>query len=1516
MKAISEGNGSFWKFAVTLTSAIMVAGCFFWAASTFAQTLSVQSDATQSAQPDSIVQLTADAQGLPLLSPDAVPASGTFWLVMPGIDGGVTAPMPCPPKDTSFPIYQIANGQFLVDATGGQVAVSPQFAGQRIAASMVTDALEQEASSVVNLITRIQTLEADQQTRATMQAMGMDVPSPGDGGTNSFTPDGTSYIAPNYGTNLWIAQVTVLSGNLNGIGTNTQADIQYDIMSRTNLLQSDWQNEGSIYGSETTNWTPLTVLQNGRPILFLRLRSDADDGSGLPMWWQLQYFGYVGVNPNAPDPAGDGWSNYQKFQMGLNPNVFYTPPTPQGLAASYNANNSSALVSWQPSPGSVTGYTLQKHDAWTGQTTTYNLGTNISSFVDNVSTNVPDPLWGNILMVSYEVQAHYGTLGDSPWAGPAPLDQKILVASFIAGPQGSAYVAVPVIPAGSVTLQVTRFDENAWTMNRWYGGNAPYVTNFTIPISSSTNGLYLIPPSWCIMQSDAYGDASGYEWSVQTLNTNGLPTATAALYQGYNFGVEDNRGWLVPPYFDGRAQLKQNLIFLLRAAPVDSPFAYIEIGHYLDTNNIDFANFTNPPSYAYAGFYQLDEVANRDTYGWYENPGSFDVYWPFENNYRYRNFVFNSSELDGNGRITTGAGGNYYDNYIDIPAWGDFPGGLMLLYPITCQFQPPATSGATIPSVLATNDTRWLASYALDSPSYWLWKIGATNSGGVNGLFNNIQNWFGLPMRSVNIGYNAGSSFGTNVLAAGNTTTAGGNGGYFYPETAQPQFQTVEYDFWNADWPYNDLLPGQAGFSSTNTSRLLITSVGVTYFPVGYIYGPYAFRVNGYAKLAVTNGYNGVYGYLGQYFDKAYTMTNGTATTNITGVLSPYGDFFATQPGSAALVTMPDPDTGQRGTGTVYCVSVVIDRAQGSNMDLSFNGRDATSQASPMVAWANNNFDRWTWDADDQTNYQDDVQLGFCPYTPGTPTPDCNYRDAYGNRVIPCARDLQDFFRLWVCGITTNLLAALPAGSTVTLNWGDVGSPNSANPTIDLFQAVEANGGIGYLTNETIALQQINPVYSSYVGRLGPGQSVQLNSSLFGGWAGNHFIWCGVTNGIGQLNLTIADASGNVLAQASQWIQIVDIKQMYERWTVGDNPTNTPATTASLATENLPVGAPAFQYSSPQNTNTPYILFVHGWNMESWEKDRFAETAFKRLYWQGFQGRFGEFRWPTGFGFSGWQTIATNLSEKDNFDSSEYQAWQSAIGLTNLLTHLNAQYPGRVYLLAHSMGNVVAGEALRLAGSSQVVNTYIASQAAVSAHTYDENTNDIPNYSFYYPPWSLVADTPNIYGNWFAGNNGGGAGRVISFYNTHDYALQRSVWQRDELLKPDQYVLENGIHWDYGYDGSVSDPPPWNDFFKQQDSITNATVDFDIVNNLNNRYEVMGYAAQSYTIALGATPVVQNVAATTDLTALWPSPDPLGNNYTSHFFHSAEFRGDSVWEWNYWNTLLFSRTLGFNINNQ
>jgi hypothetical protein len=46
------------------------------------------------------------------------------------------------------------------------------------------------------------------------------------------------------------------------------------------------------------------------------------DGGGLPDWWQLQYFGQLGVDPNA-DPDGDGISNLQEYQNDTAPTDYY-----------------------------------------------------------------------------------------------------------------------------------------------------------------------------------------------------------------------------------------------------------------------------------------------------------------------------------------------------------------------------------------------------------------------------------------------------------------------------------------------------------------------------------------------------------------------------------------------------------------------------------------------------------------------------------------------------------------------------------------------------------------------------------------------------------------------------------------------------------------------------------------------------------------------------------------------------------------------------------------------------------------------------------------------------------------------------------------------------------------------------------------------------------------------------------------------------------------------------------------
>jgi hypothetical protein len=63
------------------------------------------------------------------------------------------------------------------------------------------------------------------------------------------------------------------------------------------------------------------------------------DTNGLPIAWELTYFGTTGINPNA-DPDGDGFSNYEEYLAGTSPingsdylHITHYATTPGGTSA-------------------------------------------------------------------------------------------------------------------------------------------------------------------------------------------------------------------------------------------------------------------------------------------------------------------------------------------------------------------------------------------------------------------------------------------------------------------------------------------------------------------------------------------------------------------------------------------------------------------------------------------------------------------------------------------------------------------------------------------------------------------------------------------------------------------------------------------------------------------------------------------------------------------------------------------------------------------------------------------------------------------------------------------------------------------------------------------------------------------------------------------------------------------------------------------------------------------------------
>ena len=399
----------------------------------------------------------------------------------------------------------------------------------------------------------------------------------------------------------------------------------------------------------------------------------------------------------------------------------------------------------------------------------------------------------------------------------------------------------------------------------------------------------------------------------------------------------------------------------------------------------------------------------------------------------------------------------------------------------------------------------------------------------------------------------------------------------------------------------------------------------------------------------------------------------------------------------------------------------------------------------------------------------------------------------------------------------------------------------------------------------------------------GPGgpEFARFNFLFKGGIPGKHRI---------KLELYYA---GNLVSRTGAWLNLMDIEDMYDHYTAGDttSPVFSISPTPTLVRANQQTGL-----------TDDFVLFVHGWRMETWERRKFAETAYKRLWWNGYRGHFGLFSWPTEYVDSELMGGALMLLDNRNFDRSEWRAWKSGTPLAAYLTTLNSgPYQGRVRLFAHSMGNIVCAEALRLLtaqGATDAVHTYVSCQGALASHTYAydpltsvERVLTLENPIFSFGEFVGADDgTPNVYGNFpYPGDSCyldgiSGAKKFINYYNPDDYAL--ACWCANQSLKPDHGV--GGLYYHYdttrdfwfgGYSGGAPAP-------------------LRILNRVSDRYEIFSMAAEARCYATGAQ---QNVGGVFTIQLNLQAQFGFGNP-ASH--HSAQFNSNIQSRTGFWDRLL------------
>jgi hypothetical protein len=422
--------------------------------------------------------------------------------------------------------------------------------------------------------------------------------------------------------------------------------------------------------------------------------------------------------------------------------------------------------------------------------------------------------------------------------------------------------------------------------------------------------------------------------------------------------------------------------------------------------------------------------------------------------------------------------------------------------------------------------------------------------------------------------------------------------------------------------------------------------------------------------------------------------------------------------------------------------------------------------------------------------------------------------------VIQTARDLEDFFRLWLhVGAFHEQIAA--GTFKIGLKWANT----TDTPKIKVYRSTDPDGSDEYLKDEEAAFAQISGDDAETLGEVAGSSAVILPVELWEDFSAQNPKVCllfeGSGEGKGQLMLTIHKADGTEIGQGpSVWLDLMDIRKMY-----------------TSSDTNMLSGTPP---GEAQQT----LAFVHGWNMSPEGSRNYAETMFKRLWHRGYKGRFSYFRWNTDWSSIGqWlpiggEAIDSYLAEYNN---SEFEAWtQAAPDLKTFVENLPYQTKN---IAAHSMGNIVASEALRL---GMQVNNYALMQAAVAAAAFDDDegrirqTNTDTHYGV--TMWNTYTpdDDPDpatralAYRGCFTNVSG----NLISFFLENDYATLAPWEFNNRVKKPPSEFVPN-----YIYNRSAASGQKLRKY-----SDLGTTFEYYITNH----QEAMAYACTSWGKAAGA----------------------------------------------------------------
>ena len=534
-----------------------------------------------------------------------------------------------------------------------------------------------------------------------------------------------------------------------------------------------------------------------------------------------------------------------------------------------------------------------------------------------------------------------------------------------------------------------------------------------------------------------------------------------------------------------------------------------------------------------------------------------------------------------------------------------------------------------------------------------------------------------------------------------------------------------------------------------------------------------------------------------------------------------------------------------------------------------FNGNsgrlDRTSAEKPYRFWIDND--------NDKTNDSNSDH-------PWTNRPDCYFG------ALSTIRNLEDFTRLKlrVTGLHSRL--TIPHGAYAVLKFRE--GTVEGNPSIlvvphgpdDGETWRSGDGGLGYLNDEDTARRitsQPRPI--SGVAQLRTDMAYTFGHRF---WTDapnghitsdpvRHLLFHGRSEGKGELVLEFRDpgAPTESVEVGSCWLELVDVRKMYERAKATPDGFPDPGESAWVAPNIPAMGYEAdpsghqFQPSWEEDTeNKNYIVFVHGWRKTYHGGHSYGITIFKRLWWAGYKGRYAVFTWPT-YSFEMTPNISPLEAMFSKYNESEFRAWKSGRALKAYLESLPRDY--KVNLIAHSMGNVVAGSALEMGCR---VNNYALLQAAIPAACYDtsEELEEVPAdqrishpsarwLGVDYRAWQFRAigndRMREVAALGYKGRLENVTGNLISFYQQRDFAT-RDAWEyNNNTNKPWSHLINPGIRLERFYQYfPLENEQDWKVVLLQMDGT--AARNLVKLRTITDPHEAMAMAARAKTKSVGA----------------------------------------------------------------